>query len=147
MLLEGTTIVVTGGNSGIGAAIVLAAAAEGANIVIDYVAHPDDTDTLIDKVVAAGGRAVGVRADVSHTADLQAVIQTAVDTFGRLDVLVNNAGIETRTSILDTSEADYQRVMDINLTISSRGTAVVRHRQHPHPRCRAADPCTRLPAR
>jgi len=65
VLLKGTTIVVTGGNSGIGAAIVLAAAAEGANIVIDYAAHPDDTDTLIDKVAAAGGHAVGVRADVS----------------------------------------------------------------------------------
>ncbi len=122
MLLEGTTLVVTGGNSGIGAAIVLAAAAEGANIVIDYVAHPDETDTLIAEVTAAGGHAVGLRADVSQTADLHAVIQTAVSTFGRLDVLVNNAGIETRTSILDTSEADYQRVMDINLKSAFFGT-------------------------
>jgi len=122
MLLNGTTIVVTGGNSGIGEAIVLAAAAEGANIVIDYVAHPHDTDTLIDKVAAAGGRAVGVRADVSQTADLHAMIQAAVSTFGRLDVLVNNAGIETRTSILDTSETDYQRVMDINLKSAFFGT-------------------------
>lgn len=122
MLLEGTTIVVTGGNSGIGEAIVLAAAAEGANIVIDYVAHPDDTDTLIDKVADAGGRAVGVHADVSKTADLHAVIDTAVSTFGRLDVLVNNAGIETRTSLLDTSEADYERVMDINLKSAFFGT-------------------------
>ncbi len=122
MLLNGTTIVVTGGNSGIGEAIVLAAAAEGANIVIDYVAHPDDTDTLINKVAAAGGRAVGVHADVSQTADLHAMIQAAVSTFGRLDVLVNNAGIETRTSILDTSETDYQRVMDINLKSAFFGT-------------------------
>ena len=59
MLLDGKTIIVTGGNSGIGEAIVLAAAAEGANIVIDYVAHPEETDQLIAKIEAAGGHAVG----------------------------------------------------------------------------------------
>jgi glucose 1-dehydrogenase len=115
MLLEGKTLIVTGGNSGIGEAIVLAAAAEGANIVIDYVAHPDETTALVAKVEQAGGKAVGIQADVSKVADLQAMVQKAVDTFGRLDVLVNNAGIETRTSVLDTTEEQYEKVMDINL--------------------------------
>jgi Dehydrogenases with different specificities (related to short-chain alcohol dehydrogenases) len=115
MLLEDKSIVVTGGNSGIGEAIVLAAAAEGANVVIDYVAHPDETKELVDKIEAAGGHAVGVQADVSKAADLQRMVQAAVDAYGRLDVLISNAGIETRTSLLDTTEADFEKVMAVNM--------------------------------
>ncbi len=122
MLLSGKTMVVTGGNSGIGEAIVLAAAAEGANVVIDYVTHPEETTELVGKIEAAGGHAVGVQADVSKAADLHAMVKTAVDTFGRLDALVNNAGMETRTSILDTTEEDYERVLDINLKSAFFGT-------------------------
>ena len=98
MLLEGKSIVVTGGNSGIGKAIVLAAAAAGANVVVDYRMHPEYAAEVIAAAGQAGGRAVGVEADVSRTEDLHRVIQTAVENFGRLDVLVSNAGIETRTS-------------------------------------------------
>ncbi|MEO6880127.1 MAG: glucose 1-dehydrogenase [Mycobacteriaceae bacterium] len=115
MLLHGKTMVVTGGNSGIGEAIVLAAAAEGANVVIDYVAQPEETTELIAKIEAAGGHAVGVKADITQAADLQQMMRTAVDTYGRLDVLVNNAGVETRTSLLDTTEADFDKVMSINM--------------------------------
>jgi glucose 1-dehydrogenase len=115
VLLEGKSIVVTGGNSGIGKAIVLAMAAEGANVVIDYVAHEDATDQLIAAVERAGGKAVGVEADVARPADLHRMIQTAIDSFGRLDVLVNNAGIETRQSLLETTEEDYDRVQSINM--------------------------------
>lgn len=122
MLLAGKTIVVTGGNSGIGEAIVTAAATAGANVVIDYIVHPEETSALIAKIEAAGGRAVGVQADVSTAAGLHAMVKIAVDTFGRLDALVNNAGVETRTSILDTTEQDYQRVLDINLKSAFFGT-------------------------
>ena len=128
MLLSGKTIVVTGGNSGIGEAIVVAAAAEGANVVIDYVAHPEETTALIGRVQAAGGHAVGVQADVSQAADLAEMMQTAIDTYGRLDVLINNAGIETRTSLLDTTEADFDKVIAINLKSAFFGTqAAARH--------------------
>ena len=122
MLPDGKTIIVTGGNSGIGEAIVLAAAAEGANIVIDYVANPDETTTIIDKVEAAGGHAVGIDADVSKPADLHKLVEAAVTSFGRLDVIVNNAGVETRTSILDTDEEQYDRVLNINLKSAFFGT-------------------------
>jgi glucose 1-dehydrogenase len=115
MLLKDKTIIVTGGNSGIGEAIVLAAAAEGANLVVDYVAHPEETADLIDRVEQAGGRAVGIQADVSRSDDLHAMVRKAVEAFGRLDVLVNNAGIENRTSLLETSEADFEKIMAINL--------------------------------
>ena len=124
MLLQDTSIVVTGGNSGIGEAIVLAAAAEGANVVVDYVSHPDETTSLIDRVEAAGGHAVGVEADVSRPADLHTMIQKAVDTYGRLDVLVNNAGIETRTSLLDTTEADFDKVVAVNMKSAFFGTQI-----------------------
>jgi glucose 1-dehydrogenase len=124
MLLDGKTLIVTGGNSGIGAAIATAAAAEGANVVIDYVVHPDETKDLITRIEGAGGHAVGVQADVSRPAELQRMVQTAVGSFGRLDVLVNNAGIETRTSILDTTEEDYQRVLDVNLKSAFFGTQI-----------------------
>jgi glucose 1-dehydrogenase len=122
VLLSGKTLIVTGGNSGIGAAIVLAAAAEGANVVIDYVARPEETEEMVGRIEAAGGHAVGVQADVSKPADLERMVRTAVETYGRLDVLVNNAGIENRTSILDTTEEDYQRVLDVNLKSAFFGT-------------------------
>ena len=115
-------MIVTGGNSGIGEAIALAAAAEGANVVIDYVVHPEAAAAVVAKIEAAGGHAVSVDADVSKIADLQKLVASAVKNFGRLDVMVNNAGVETRTSILDTTEADYQRVLDINLKSAFFGT-------------------------
>lgn len=122
MLLEGRTVIVTGGNSGIGESIVLAAAAEGANIVIDYIQDADETASLITHVEALGGKAVGVKADVSKVADIQKMVDKAVSTFGHLDVIINNAGIETRTSILDTTEEQYDRVMDINIKSAFFGT-------------------------
>ncbi|MEO9254284.1 MAG: glucose 1-dehydrogenase [Tepidiformaceae bacterium] len=122
MLLDGKNMIVTGGNSGIGEAIVLAAAAEGANIVIDYIKDAAETASLIKHVEALGGKAVGVKADVSKVADLQAMVDAAVSSFGRLDVLVNNAGIETRTSILDTTEEQYDLVMDVNIKSAFFGT-------------------------
>jgi glucose 1-dehydrogenase len=115
MQLSGKSVVVTGGNSGIGKAIVLAMAAEGANVVVDYVAHEDATTRLIADVEAAGGKAVGVEADITKADDLHRMIETAIDSYGRLDVLVNNAGMETRQSLLETTEADYEKVMAVNM--------------------------------
>jgi glucose 1-dehydrogenase len=122
MLLEGKSMIVTGGNSGIGEAIVLAAAAEGASVTIDYIAHPDETKEIIERIEKLGGRGVGVRADVSKVADLQRMVQAAVENFGRLDVLVNNAGMETRTSVLDTTEEQFDTVLGVNLKSAFFGT-------------------------
>jgi glucose 1-dehydrogenase len=122
MTLTGKVAIVTGGNSGIGKAIVLALAEAGANIVIDYVANEQATEDLEKKVAALGDQSIGVEADVSKVEDLERLIKAAVDAFGRLDVMVNNAGIETRTSILDTTEAQYEKVMEINLKSAFFGT-------------------------
>jgi glucose 1-dehydrogenase len=122
MTLTGKVAIVTGGNSGIGKAIVLALAQAGANIVIDYVANEQATEDLEKQVAALGDQSIGVEADVSKVEDLERLVKSAVDTFGRLDIMVNNAGIETRTSILDTTEAQFEKVMAINLKSAFFGT-------------------------
>ncbi len=124
MDLKGKVAIVTGGNSGIGAAIVLELAKQGANIVIDFRSHPESTDELEKKIAALGDQAIGVEADVSKIQDLQLLVDSAVKKFGRIDILVNNAGVETRTSILDTSEAQYQKVLDVNLKSAFFGTQI-----------------------
>ncbi|MEP7381921.1 MAG: glucose 1-dehydrogenase [Gemmatimonadota bacterium] len=122
MNLQGKVAIVTGGNSGIGMAIVLEFARQGANLVIDYVSHPEATDALKKEVKALGDRVIGVKADVSQLAELRRVFAAAVQEFGRVDIMVNNAGIETRTSILDTTEEQYDRVLAINLKSAFFGT-------------------------
>jgi glucose 1-dehydrogenase len=122
MNLKGKVAIVTGGNSGIGMAIVLELAKQGANIVIDYVVHPEATEALAQQVRALGDCAIGVKADVSQVADLQNLVAAAVKEFGRVDIMVNNAGVETRTSVLDTTEAQYEKVMNINLKSAFFGT-------------------------
>jgi glucose 1-dehydrogenase len=124
MDLKGKVAVVTGGNSGIGLSIVLELAKQGANIVIDYVAHPEATEALEKQVAALGDKVIGVEADVSKIAELQGLIDAAVKNFGRLNVMVNNAGIETRTSVLETTEEQYEKVLAINLKSAFFGTQV-----------------------
>jgi glucose 1-dehydrogenase len=124
MSLNGKTAIVTGGNSGIGKAIVLSLAEEGANIVVDFVAHPDATEALEKQVADLGAQAIGVDADVSKVGDLQRLVEAAVKAFGRLDVMVNNAGVETRTSVLDTTEEQYEFVLNVNLKSAFFGTQV-----------------------
>jgi glucose 1-dehydrogenase len=124
MSLKGKVAIVTGGNSGIGMAIVLELARLGANIVIDYISHPNATDELEKQVVALGDKAIGVNADVSKVADLENLVSAAVAQLGRVDIMVNNAGIETRTSVLDTTEAQYDKVLAVNLKSAFFGTQV-----------------------
>ena len=124
MSLSGKVAIVTGGNSGIGKAVVLALAERGADVVIDYVVDPEATEELEKQVVALGDKTLGVQADVSKVSDLQMLIDKTVEAFGRVDIMVNNAGIETRTSILDTTEAQYERVMEINLKSAFFGTQI-----------------------
>jgi glucose 1-dehydrogenase len=120
--VKGKVAIVTGGNSGIGMAIVLELARQGASLAIDYVAHPEATEALEKQVAALGDQVIGVDADVSKVADLQRLVDATVKRFGRLDVMVNNAGVETRTSVLDTTEAQYEKVLGINLRSAFFGT-------------------------
>lgn len=113
--LQGKVIIVTGGNSGIGKAIVETLAELGAKVVIDYRSHPESTEELEKEIGSYGGSSYGVQADVSKLEDLQRLVDATVAQYGRLDVFVNNAGLETRTSLLDTTPEDYDKVLNINL--------------------------------
>ena len=112
MTLKDKVAIVTGGNSGIGKAIAVGLAKAGASIVIDYIADPAATEALEREIASLGDQAIGVEADVSRIEDLQRLVDAAVAKFGRLDIMVNNAGVETRTSVLETTEAQYDKVLD-----------------------------------
>lgn len=114
--LQGQTAVVTGSSSGIGAGIAAALAAEGANVVVNYASTPDGAAKVVEAIKAAGGQAIAVRADVSNEADVQAMFQQAVATFGTVDILVNNAGLQQDARLVDMTLAQWQKVIDINLT-------------------------------
>jgi glucose 1-dehydrogenase len=124
MPLTGKVAIVTGGNSGIGQAIVLELARQQAKVVIDYVCDPEATEALECQVAALGDQSIGVDADASKIGDLQMLVDKAVAAFGRLDIMVNNAGVETRSGILDTTEAQYDRVLAINLKSAFFGTQI-----------------------
>jgi glucose 1-dehydrogenase len=88
------------------------------------VCHPEATEALEQEISKLGDQSIGVEADASRLADLQMLIAKAVSAFGRLDIMVNNAGVETRSSILDTTEGQYDRVMAINLKSAFFGTQI-----------------------
>ena len=85
-------------------------------------AHPEATDALESEITKLGDVAIGVKADVGRIAELQALIDATVAKFGRVDIMVNNAGVETRTSVLDTTEDQYDKVLAINLKSAFFGT-------------------------
>jgi glucose 1-dehydrogenase len=124
MSLKGKVAIVTGGNSGIGKAIALGLAKAGASIVIDYVVHPEATQDLEREIAALGDSVIGVQADISRVGEIETLVQSAVAKFGRLDIMVNNAGVETRTSVLDTTEDQYDKVLAINLKSAFFGTQI-----------------------
>src|SRR5918912_1259556 len=100
--LENKVAVITGSSLGIGSAIALAFAREGAAVAVDYRSHPDEAKEIVDQVEGSGGRAISVHADVSSAQDVKNLIQKAVEEFGRLDVIVNNAGMHQKMPFLDT---------------------------------------------
>jgi glucose 1-dehydrogenase len=113
--LTGKVAIVTGSGSGIGQAIAIRFASEGASIVVDYRNHIDQANETKSKAEAAGGKAILVQADVSKLPDTQNLVDQAYQQLGRCDVLVNNAGIEKEAPFWDVTEADYDAVLNVNL--------------------------------
>jgi glucose 1-dehydrogenase len=112
--LEGKVAVVTGSGSGIGQAIAERLAQEGADCVIDYRDHIEQAQATADKIHAAGGKAIMVRADVTSIPDCNTLIDTAWQQLGSCDILVNNAGVEKGADFWDVTEADFDFVMNVN---------------------------------
>ena len=113
--LEGKTALVTGASRGIGRAVALRLAADGANVVINYNTRADAAEGVARLVRDAGAEASVVQADVAQPADVERLVQTALEAFKRIDILVNNAGITRDTLIMRMSEDDWDTVIDTNL--------------------------------
>jgi len=114
--LENSSVVVTGAGSGIGRAAALRFAAEGARVVVADI-DGVRADAVVQEIEAAGGTAVAVTGDLSHETVVDRVVATAVDRFGGLDVLVNNAGVMDRMSATaDVTDAEWEHVLRVNLT-------------------------------
>ena len=115
MLLEGKIAVVTGASRGIGRAIAETLAAEGAMVVVNYQANAEAAEAVVSAITAAGGRALAIRADVSDTAAAEGLIKAAIDAFGHIDIVVNNAGTTRDTLLLSMKEEQWDVVLTTNL--------------------------------
>ncbi|MEO0539574.1 MAG: 3-oxoacyl-[acyl-carrier-protein] reductase [Cyanobacteria bacterium P01_A01_bin.105] len=114
--LQDKVAIVTGSSRGIGKASVLALAAEGASVVVNYARSSAAADEIVAQIEAEGGSAIALQADVSQADQVDALVKGTMDKFGRIDVLVNNAGITRDTLLLRMKPADWQAVIDLNLT-------------------------------
>ncbi|XFA98126.1 3-oxoacyl-[acyl-carrier-protein] reductase [Candidatus Izemoplasma sp. B36] len=109
------TVIVTGGSRGIGKAIVLKFSELGANVVINYVNSKDKANELATMILSNGGKALVVQADVSNFDDSKNLIDKTIEEFGKVDVLINNSGITKDNLMLRMSEADFDKVISVNL--------------------------------
>jgi NAD(P)-dependent dehydrogenase (short-subunit alcohol dehydrogenase family) len=115
MKLLGKVAVVTGGAMGNGFAIAKLLAEEGADIVIPDVCKEETMAQSIENIKQLGRKAIGIRCDISKPSDVEIMVQMTYDTFGRIDILVNNAGIASMTMLVDMTEEEWDRVVDVDL--------------------------------
>src|SRR5208283_1034307 len=113
--LTGKVAIVTGSSKGIGAAIAKTYASEGARVVVNYHSSEVEGKKVVEEIKSEGGRSLLVKADVSKTTDVKRMVSKAVGKFGRVDILVNNAGILVAKDFLDSTDEDWDRVLDVNL--------------------------------
>ncbi len=115
-VLFGQSALVTGASSGIGEGIAIALAAAGASVVVNSSSHPERGQAVADEINKNGGNAIAYRADVSSETEVQTMFKEMYKAFGTIDILVNNAGMQKDAAFVDLSLADWQKVIDVNLT-------------------------------
>jgi 3-oxoacyl-[acyl-carrier protein] reductase len=113
--LTGKVAVVTGASKGIGAAIAKALAAEGASVVVNYASSKAGADTVVAAITGANGKAIAVGGDVSKAADAKGIIDAAIETYGRLDILVNNSGVYAFSALDDITEEHFHTHFNVNV--------------------------------
>lgn len=114
--LEGRVVLVTGASRGIGAAIATACAEAGADVAVGYVENRDGAERTVQAVIERGRKAEAFEADVSDPDQVSEMVRAVVERFGRIDALVNNAGIMPESPVLDMSVEEWKRVIDVDLT-------------------------------
>ncbi|MDB9307527.1 3-oxoacyl-[acyl-carrier-protein] reductase [Aphanizomenon sp. CS-733/32] len=115
-LLKDQVAIVTGASRGIGRAIAIQLASQGAKVVVNYASFSTAADEVVAEIAAAGGEAIALQADVSQENQVDTLIKTTLEKFQRVDVLVNNAGITRDTLLLRMKLEEWQAVIDLNLT-------------------------------
>ncbi|HEY1864498.1 MAG TPA: glucose 1-dehydrogenase [Roseiarcus sp.] len=113
--LSGRVAIVTGASKGIGAAVAKSVAASGASVVVNYASSKEGAQKVVEAITAAGGKAIAVKGDVSKAADARAVVDAAIQTYGRLDVLVNNAGVYDMKPLEEITEEHFHTTFDIDV--------------------------------
>lgn len=114
--LQNQVAIVTGASRGIGRSVALALAAEGANVVVNYASSSAAADAVVQEISAMGRNAIALQADVAQSDQVDALFSAVMEKWGRIDVLVNNAGIARDTLLLRMKLEDWQAVIDLNLT-------------------------------
>ena len=113
--LKDKVAIVTGASKGIGAGVARQLAADGAQVVVNYASSKSGADKVVAEIEAAGGTAIAVGADVTSQAGVAALVEAAIARFGRLDIVVNNAGVYQFLKIEETTEEHYRKQFDINV--------------------------------
>jgi len=113
--LSNKVAIVTGSGQGIGQGIAERFARDGANVVVDYIGDPTGAEETVKAIQAAGAKGIAVEADITLSDDRVKLIEAATSAFGTVDILVNNAGMEKKAAFWEVQEADYDKVLDVNL--------------------------------
>ncbi len=115
MKLKDKIALVTGSSRGVGRAVALGLAKQGANVVVNYTSNENAANEVVETIQSMGRKAIAVKADVAQKAEVENLVNSAIDTFGRLDILVNNAGFTRPAMMIKMTEDQWDQVVDIHL--------------------------------